>query len=353
MTDFRKYDHLERSKHPDVADISFGTVWIFPKIDGTNASVWAEPVGDFALAGVGVTEVCCASRKRVLPKSMVGDNAGFCAWVHGDDVRAIALRAFVMQFPGLIVYGEWLVPHTLKTYREDAWRRFYVFDVFSRITGKYLPYGEYAPGLITMGIDVIPPLAIIENPSENQLAELRDAKNTYLIQDDCGMGEGIVLKNYKWANKHGRQPWSKVVRNEFKEDNGRMFGMKPTQGAKQTEQEIVTAFCTPEFIRKEFAKVVQLVANEANVRFSECDPLTKISCEFAGIDTDQEVVDRDQFIETNRHKVIPRFLGTVYLEFIQEETRAFVKKFKNPVVDFSKLQKLIIVAAKRTMRDIF
>ena len=350
MTDFRKYDHLERSKHPDVADISFGTVWIFPKIDGTNASIWAEPVEHPNLGVVDVV-VCCASRRRQL--TINDDNAGFHAWVNGDDERAIALRAFVLQFPELIVYGEWLVPHTLKTYREDAWRRFYVFDVYSRITGKYLPYGKYAPVLNDMGIDVIPPIGIIENPSENQLAELRDAKNTYLIQDDCGMGEGIVLKNYEWANKHGRQPWSKVVRNEFKEDNGRMFGMKPTQGAKQTEQEIVTAFCTPEFIRKEFAKVVLLVANDANVRFNERDPLTKITCDVAGIYNDQEVVDRDQFIEANRHKVIPRFLGTVYLEFIEEETRAFVKKFRNPVVDFSKLQKLIIVAAKRTMKDVF
>jgi ATP-dependent RNA circularization protein (DNA/RNA ligase family) len=268
--------------------------------------------------------------------SAEADNAGFYAWVHGDDVRAIALRTFVLQFPHLIVYGEWLVPHTLKTYREDAWRRFYVFDVFSRVTKKYLPYGEYAEGLNSMGIDVIPPLAIIENPGENQLAGLRDTTNTYLIQDDCGVGEGIILKNYEWANKHGHQPWSKVVRNEFKENNAKVFGMKPTQGAKQVEQEIVTAFCTPEFIRKEFAKVVLLVSDEVE---PDLRPWT-----------DDE---RDMFIEKYRHKVIPRFLGTVYLEFIQEEVRAFVKKFKNPVVDFSKLQKLVTLAAKRTMKDIF
>lgn len=350
MSDFRKYDHLERSKHPDVADISFGTVHVFPKIDGTNASVWAEPVEHPDLGVVDVN-VCCGSRRRKL--SVDDDNAGFHAWVNGSDARAIALRMFVMQFPSLTIYGEWLVPHTLKTYREDAWRRFYVFDVFSHVTGKYLPYDEYAVGLTAMGIDVIPPIGIIENPSENQLAGLRNETNTYLIQDDCGVGEGIVLKNYAWANKHDRQPWLKMVRNEFKEDNAKVFGMKPTQGAKQTEQEIVTEFCTPEFIRKEFARVVQAVANDANVRFGECDPLTKITCDVAGISTDQEVVDREQFIEVNRHKILPRFLGTVYLEFIDEEVRTFVKKFKNPVIDFSKLQKLIIVAAKRTMKDIF
>jgi hypothetical protein len=332
MTDlFRKYDHLERSKHPDVADICFGTVHVFPKIDGTNASVWAESVIHPDTGAWLDAVVCAGSRNRKL--SLESDNAGFYAWVHSDDPKAVALRTHVMAFPELIIYGEWLVPHTLKTYREDAWRRFYVFDVFSRVTGKYLPYEVYGEAFDIMGIDVIPPLAIIENPSENQLAGLRNTTNTYLIQDDCGVGEGIVLKNYEWANKYGRQPWSKMVRNEFKEDNGRVFGMKPTQGEKIVEQEIVTAFCTPEFIRKTFAKVVGLVADECGRQLGSAH--------------------YDAFVEANRHKVIPRFLGTVYHEFVHEECWAFVKKYKNPVVDFSKLQRLITLAAKRTMKDIF
>jgi hypothetical protein len=133
-----------------------------------------------------------------------------------------------------------------------------------------------------------------------------------------------------------------MVRNEFKEDNGRVFGMKPTQGEKIVEQEIVTDFCTPEFIRKTFAKVVSAVA---------CDLATILKFpENTDVPT---AVLYDEFVEANRHKIIPRFLGTVYLEFIEEETRAFVKKYKNPVVDFSKLQRLITLAAKRTMKDIF
>lgn len=61
----------------------------------------------------------------------------------------------------------------------------------------------------------------------------------------------------------------------------------------------------------------------------------------------------DAFVAANRHKIIPRFLGTVYHEFVVEEMWAAVKKFKNPVVDFSKLNKLLTVAAKRTMKDVF
>lgn len=338
MGKFRKYDHLERKAHPDVADICFGTVHVFPKIDGTNASVWAEPVDDPALDSV---HVCCGSRKRVL--SANDDNHGFHAFVFGDDVRAIALRMFVMQFPDLVVYGVWLVPHTLKTYREDAWRRFYVFDVWSRVTKKYLPHFMYAATMANMGIDVIPPLAVIKDPSEEQLAGLRDVKNTYLIKDDVGVGEGIVLKNYDWTDKHGRQPWAKVVRGEFKDDNAKMFGPRLSSGPKQVEREIVAALCTPEFIRKEFAKVVNAVAKEAETRLilDTMEPESDIEMRWSA------------FIEVNRGKIIPRFLGTVYHEFVTEECWAFVKKFKNPIVDFGKLQKLVTLVAKVTMKDIF
>lgn len=198
---FRKYDHLERVAHPDVHDISLGLVHVFPKIDGTNASVWSA----FDANQPGADAVVkCGSRNREL--SADKDNAGFHAWVHSDDPAAIALRTFVLQFPDLIVYGEWLVPHSLKTYREDAWRRFYVFDVYDHNKGRYLEYETYAEPMRTMGIDVIPPLVIIDTPSDNDLAKLRDERNTYLIRDDGGVGEGVVLKNYQWQNKYGRQP---------------------------------------------------------------------------------------------------------------------------------------------------
>ena len=334
---FRKYDHLERSKHPDVSDTGFGVVHIFPKLDGTNASVWASdpnPTNDPNLADAK-TAVLCGSRSRVL--SAESDNAGFHAWVHGDDPRATALRTFVLQFPNLIVYGEWLVPHSLKTYEAEAWRRFYVFDVYTHITGKYLPYETYADPMVQMGIDVIQPLAIIENPSENELNVLRDMGNTVLMKDGT-IGEGIVLKNYDWTDKWGRQPWAKMVRETFSA-TGRP---KVRVGGRQIEREIVDAFCSDAFIKKTWAKVVQAVASDKGIRLV-LDTRTP----------EENEAGWTYFIETYRHRIIPRFIGTVYWDFIEEETRNFVKKFKSPCVDFSKLQKLVILAAKMTMKEIF
>lgn len=331
---FRKYDHLERCEHPDVADIGFGTVHVFPKIDGTNASVWCED---------GVVQ--CGSRTRVL--SAEQDNAGFHAWVNSDDPVAVMLRTLAKAMPFLTFYGEWLVPHTLKTYREDAWRKFYVFDVYDqRSGGRYMPFDVYV-GLLETAADqnVVRPLAIIENPSESQLVKLRDTANTYLIADEQGVGEGIVLKNYEWRNKHGRQPWAKMVRNEFKDASRGLFGgVKLTPGEKQVEQDIVDEFCTEAFIRKEFAKVVSAVAGKQSLYTEKDDPRY---CELEGWQF------YDAFVAENRRVIIPRFLGTFYLELVSESMRDIVKKFKNPVVDFSKLSKLMTIKAKRVLSEVF
>jgi len=64
---FQKYIHLEKFKTTEVENIEIGKCYIFPKIDGTNASVWID--NDCIQTG---------SRNRCL--SIEKDNAGFCAW---------------------------------------------------------------------------------------------------------------------------------------------------------------------------------------------------------------------------------------------------------------------------------
>ena len=110
---YRSYQHVERLGTTETNGILGGTCYIFPKIDGTNATVW---LGDDNTLRAG-------SRKREL--SLEDDNAGFCAFANRGDNYLVFLRVF----PNLRLYGEWLVPHSLRTYRDDAWRHFYIFDV--------------------------------------------------------------------------------------------------------------------------------------------------------------------------------------------------------------------------------
>ena len=290
---FIKYQHLERLGTQETEGILDGIAYVFYKIDGTNASVWWDEENK---------EICAGSRNREL--SLGNDNAGFLAWTR-DQVR---LASFFHYYPHLRLYGEWLVPHSLKTYREDAWRNFYIFDVMDE-DGNYLHYDQYKNLLDQEGLDYIPPIGMIINGNTDQIYQFLDKTGQFLIKDGEGRGEGLVIKNYDYSNKYGRQTWAKVVTNEFKILNHKEMGAPLIHGAEFIEQNIINRYCTDAFIDKEKAKLE---------------------------------LDNDGWSS----KLIPQLLGRVFYELIQEETWNFIKEFKNPTVNFKLLNTLCIKAVK-------
>jgi hypothetical protein len=324
VADFRKYDHLERHGRCEVQDITVGKVYVFPKLDGTNASVWMGNDG----------KVKCGSRNRTL--SIDNDNAGFCAWVNSDDPVAKTLRMAVGATPHLTLYGEWLVPHSLKTYRSESWRRFWIFDVYDNTLQTYQSFNSYKTFLATYGLDVIPPLSIIDNPSIEQLDAVV-ALNTFQIKDGEGVGEGVVLKNYDWRNKFGRQPWAKIVRNEFKEINAKEFGPNEKKGPDHVEAKIAERYVTKALVDKVRAKVfLSTVANVVTI--STSGP------------TDE---DRKELEQKNRGKIIPELLHRVFYDVVNEDMWDAVKRHKNPTIDFKKLQSFITYNVKQHAEDLF
>lgn len=320
MSDFRRYDHVERLGHSDVEGLEIGTVHIFPKLDGTNGSVWYDPAG---------ARLRCASRNREL--SLDSDNAGFADWVHGG--ASPGLVSVLRERPSWILYGEWMVPHTLKTYRAETWRRFWVFDVWDLAIARYVLFDEYAPALRAGGLDWVEPLSIAENPTREQL-QSQVATNTYLIQDGAGVGEGIVLKNYGWRNKYDRQPWAKIVRNEFKENNRRAFGTLKLGEAFQVEVAIAEEHCSPTLVGKTRAKIVAALAGDAGV--------------------DLMVPNAQRTIEENyRGKLIPRLLETVYHEVVAECLWQAVKDHHDPTVNFKTLRGHCFRLTKQYATDLF
>lgn len=326
MSGLRKFDHVERYGHPDVDGLDIGIVYVFPKLDGTNASVWVEDHGE-GDDGRPVHHFHAGSRTREL--TFDEDNAGFLNWICEDE-SGVNFAGLFADFPWWRLYGEWLVPHTLKTYREDAWRRFYVFDVYDDDDHRYLPYDGYATVLRSFGFDMIEPLCTITNPTEEQLRKEVEA-NTYLIRDGCGAGEGIVIKNYEWRNKYGRQPWAKIVRTEFKEENRRQFGTPEKTGRFQVEAAIAEEFVTAALVDKERAKI------RVNIHYEED----------LGAGLLKEVD------HTHRSQVIPRLLQTVYHAIVAEEIWTAIKRHKDPTIDFKLLRKHVIHYTKKYAGDLF
>lgn len=310
---FIRYQHVERLGTPLVQDIEIGEVYIFPKLDGTNASVWL----DYTETGPVVR---CGSRNRVLTAD--NDNAGFYAWVQEN---ADMFHEIFDAQPTWTIYGEWLVPHTMKTYRAEAWRNFFVFDVREihpdGIRQRWVPYLEMVEGLLAHALShdrlrTIPPLAVVKHPSPEDIQRYVDS-NTFLIQDGSdSAGEGVVLKNYGFFNEFGAQVWAKVVRNEFKDRNREEFGHVVRDGVKTPEIEIVERIVTPELVAKERAKM------EANGALS-------------------------------RQILIPRLLSTMFHVVVTEELWNELKRLKNPTIDFRLLQRHVIAQTKAFSKDLF
>ncbi len=293
--EFEKYQHVERFGTTETNGIEYGMCFVFPKIDGTNSQLWSD--GNSLYAG---------SRNREL--SIDNDNAGFMAWA----VNQNNIIDFFCKYPHLRLYGEWLVPHTLKTYQKTAWNNFYVFDVMNG--EEYLPYDEYKPLLDEFGIEYIPPICKVENPTYERLINQLE-KNGYLIEDGQGTGEGIVIKNYNYKNKFGRTTWAKIVKNEFKAKHQKTDVCQIKEN-KIIEEEIVAKFVTVALIEKELAKI----ENESDGWSS---------------------------------KFIPRLLNTVFYCLVKEECWNFVKEFKNPTVDFKRLSFFTTCRIKEAMPHLF
>ena len=296
MTKFVKYQHVERID-PDNLEIQGlldGKVYVTCKLDGTNASMG---LGDDGQIWYG---------KRTARLGFGDDNQGFkqiCS-------TRPKYELFFQKHPDVILYGEWLKPHTIKYYPSTAWDKFYVFDVCEQdaegnIT-KYLEPSVYIPWLQEFGIEYVPVYVELDNPSIADLKAL--VEQIHFLTDDEHFEEGIVVKRYDYVNPYGRTTWGKIVRAQFKVD-----ARRPSDEPRVLEQKIIEDLLTAEFIKKEYAKI--LADNDGN--FSPF--------------------------------LIPKTLGIVYHEFIADEINNIIKKYKKPVIDFRALAHECDLKVKRVM----
>ena len=165
-------------------------------------------------------------------------------------------------------------------------------------------------------------MAKLDNPSLEDLTALVKS-NHYLLNDDSKIGEGIVIKNYNYHNRYGRMVYAKIVVEEFfstKKDNH-----KKKTATIQDEDALIAAivetFLTESMINKEYEKL----AEELNLERQE----------------------------VKREKIIGLLFNRVWHEFLVEETPAFVKKFKLPIVNFKALRKEVENKVKQVKSSLF
>jgi len=306
---FEKYQHIEKLGTEEVEGIELGTCYVFPKIDGTNSSIWVDELG----------HIQTGSRNRWLAEGQ-NDNGGFRDAVKNYE-QFQGIKECLKDNSNLRIFGEFLIPHSLKIYKQDAWKKFYVFDI--RRNGikedgtefeYYLPYEEYKLICDKYNINYIPCIKIIKNGTYDDFL-FTAQQNKYLIEPGKGIGEGIVIKNYEYKNKFGRTTWAKLVTAEFKEVHYKTMG-SPEKVNNLIEEEIAKEYCTLTLIDKTKAK---------------------IELETGGWSS----------------KHIPRLLNTVYHELVVEETYNFVKKHNLPIVNFKTLNHFLTAQIKLLKPELF
>lgn len=291
-----KYTSSKRLGHSEVEGILNGEVVILPKLDGANGQIY--------LNDEGVME--CASRETVLNEKET--NRGFWNHVFKSYMTDNYIEYF-KKFPHHILYGEWMVKHTFRDYKGDIWEEFYVFDVLNVSTNNYIPYSEYIGEIINYKLCWIPCLAKMINPSEDDV-KVYLLRNKFKTVNDA-VGEGIVIKNYKFVNEWGRYMIAKVVLETYKE----IVVYKKDYSRSSVETKIANRYVTE-------------------------GRLDKIK---------QKMMDEKEW----ENKRITEYLGRVYFEIINDEIWSILKKYKSPVINFRKLNNAIVLKIKEIDTEVF
>jgi hypothetical protein len=230
-----------------------------------------------------------------------------------DDAKA--WMGFFQKYPTLRLYGEWLVPHTFKGYREDAWRRFYVFDVYNDAVDAYMDYATYQPYLEEFGLDYIPPLAVIKNGDYETFLKYLEG-NLFMCPDGGTPGEGIVIKNYDYYNKFGHQKWAKIIRQEFKDAHHKAMGAPEINTGLMNEERILDRALTQAFVDKTYDKIR---------------------------------VEHDGWSS----KFIPELFGRCFHDIVTEELWDSLKEINHGTVNFKTMKALMIMKIKKMKPEIF
>lgn len=204
---FYKYQHLEKHlDRPELSGLLEGTLTIQPKLDGSNCQIWMED-----------GKLVISSRNHILGNHK--DNHG-CYQTLKNDARFIE---FFKANTDVKLIGEWLVPHSIK-YREDAYKKLYVFDGIKigseNGTGQaeYIDYGGLQSHLTSYEISHVPygqMNAKDWDKSYKTMIQMCPEFNWLLPNPETDEGEGIVVKNYGYTNPFGRKVWCKVINEEF------------------------------------------------------------------------------------------------------------------------------------------
>lgn len=209
----KSFIDIEHANADNIGEFKPGDeIIIQEKIDGTNAAIRFDRE---------TKSVVAQSRKNILN---CDDNLrGFFEWAQRLDAAAIEAALGDTY----ILFGEWLVPHTV-IYPEERYDQFYAYDIYSLTGNTYLPQHIVRATAQELGINYAPVFY------EGEFTSWDDCKQ-YVGRTGLGgeYGEGIVVKNQTLVTIATMRAYHCVpsYRDLFNDDwmNGRNRGYIPRE----------------------------------------------------------------------------------------------------------------------------
>lgn len=244
MIQQKRYVDIERLKDKYASAFHVGEhITITEKIDGANAAVAYDAENGCLVA---------FSRRQMLN----ADNTlqGFYAHVLTFDPVKWADATSNGRY---IVFGEWLVKHTIR-YPDEFMRQFYVFDVWDTQIEQYVPWFLTHQIANALGLKTVPLFYDGEFTSWDDIYAM--VGRTHMGAEPTG--EGIVIKSQdRLDNKFSGTPaYVKIVAKEFSE----VHQSKPQKeidpakiAARQAAEDLAATIVTQRRVEKVIQKFVE------------------------------------------------------------------------------------------------
>ncbi len=228
MTEQKKYQSITRYGKSNNEISARGNIVIWEKIDGANASFMRD----------GDTIRTFSRNQELTGEDGLG---GFRKWVL-ENINARKLEV------GLLYFGEWTNRHKIDYGLNE--KKFYLFDVYETNLERYLPLNDIKAEANIIGLELAPIFYEGEYISEEHLQSF--VGKSMLAPD--GVGEGIVVKNYGYVDKHGNQHFTKIVSKHFQEISG--VKVKEMKSKSDVVSQFIETTVTPARIEKMLFKLV-------------------------------------------------------------------------------------------------
>ncbi len=234
MTEQKKYHSVERYGKSNNEISTRGNIVVWEKIDGSNASF--KRVGN---------EIQTFSRNLEL--TGLDGLGGFRAWV----LQNIDVEKLEQDF---LYFGEWSNPHKINY--GDNLKKFFLFDVYDLAELKYLGIEFIREEAEHIGLTLAPIFYEGEFVSEEHLQSF--VGKSMLAPD--GVGEGVVVKNYDYVDKHGNQHFTKIVSKHFQE----ISGVKVKE--MKSKPDVVTQFIDNTVTQARIEKMLYKLVDEGHLK---------------------------------------------------------------------------------------